>query len=75
MGDSLELLVVRPTAGGVNEAARNTRDEELVGNDELDDGVELLLAVSQHRIELLRLGNRPWEAVKYESSSNMKLQQ
>lgn len=48
----------------MNEATGDTRDEKLVVDDELNDRVDLLLASSQHRVQLLSLGNRPWETVE-----------
>lgn len=60
--------MVRAAAGGVDESAGDARDEQLVGDGELDDGVKLLLACSKHGIELLRLGNGAGEAVKDETT-------
>ena len=51
----------------MNEAAGDTRDEQLVVNEELDNRVQLLLAVCEHAVELLRLANRPGEPVENEA--------
>ena len=60
--------MVRATAGRVNEASGNTRDEELVVDEELDDRVELLLAFREHAIEFLGLWDCAGEAVQHESA-------
>ena len=67
-GDALEFAVVRAAARGVDEAAGDTRDEELVGDDELDDVVERLLALREHRVELLGLPDCAREAVEDEAT-------
>ena len=67
---ALEFPVVRPTAGGVDETSGNAGNEELVWNDEFDDGIELLFAGIQHGVELLGLGNRPGETVKNETRAD-----
>lgn len=65
--DALEFFVVSPATGRVNETARDARDEELVIDLELHDIVQFLVAALEHRIELLRLGNRAREPVKHEA--------
>ena len=66
---ALELLVIGPAAGGVDETTSDTRNEELVGNDEFDHRVEFLLAICQHGVELLRLRNGAGEAVENEAAT------
>ena len=53
----------------MDETAGNTRNEELVVNEELHDRVELLLALLEHRVEHRRLGHRAREAVENEPKS------
>ena len=53
----------------MNEAAGNTRDEQLVGDHELDDRVELLLPRLKHGIKLLSLRDRPREPVEDETET------
>ena len=49
------------------ETARDTRDEELVVDEELNGAVELLAAALKHGVELLRLRNGTRETVKNET--------
>jgi hypothetical protein len=65
--DVLELPVVGATAGGVDETAGDARDEELVGDGELDDRVERLFARSEHRVEFFGLRDRAREAVEHKA--------
>jgi hypothetical protein len=58
--------VVGASAGGVDEAAGDAGNEELVLDLELDDVVEFLLTVCEHRVELLGLGDGAREAIKDE---------
>ena len=62
--------MVRPAGCGVDEAAGNTSNEELVGNHKLDGGVDLLLAAVQHLVELLGLDDRARETVEDETARN-----
>ena len=64
--------MVRPSAGRVDEAARYAGDEELVLDLELDDVVEFLLSVREHRVELLSLGDGTREPVKDETTIGLK---
>ena len=48
----------------MNETTRDTRDQELVGDRELNNGVKLFLAVSKHGIEFFRLRYRAREAIE-----------
>lgn len=59
--------MVCPAAGRMNETAGDTGDEQLVGNDEFDDGVELLLAGFEHGVKFLSLWDRARETVEYEA--------
>jgi hypothetical protein len=65
----LTFLVVRPSRGGVNESTGDSRDEESVGNSELDGVVQRSLGLSQHGIELGSLGHSSGESIKDETSS------
>jgi len=60
----LEFPVVRASTGGVDEAPRDTRDEELVGDLELDDRIEHLFPRGEHRVEFLCLRDRTRETVE-----------
>lgn len=60
----LELLVVRTTAGRVDKTAGNPRNQELVGDDEFNNGVKLLLARGKHGIKLLGLGDGSRETIE-----------
>lgn len=64
--------MVCPAAGRVNETAGNTRDEQLVGNDEFDDRVELFFAGFEHGVKFLSLWDRARETVEYEAIQNAK---
>ena len=48
----------------MDESAGDARDEQLVGDDEFDDGVQLLLACRKHGIKLFRLRNSAGETVE-----------
>lgn len=65
--NTLELLVVRSSGSGVDESTGDSRDEERVGDLELDGVVDLLLLGLEHRVELLGLGDRSGESVKDET--------
>ena len=65
--DVLELPVVGAPAGGVDETAGDARDEELVGDGELDDRVERLFARGEHRVEFFGLRDRAREAVEHKA--------
>jgi len=60
----LELPVVRASTGGVDETPRDTRNEELVGDLELDDRIEHLFPRGEHRVEFLCLRDRTRETVE-----------
>lgn len=64
-----EFSVVCASTGGVDEAPGDARDEELVGDDELDDRVERLFARGEHRVEFLGLWDCAREAVEYKPSA------
>ena len=66
---SLELFVIAATAGGVDEAAGDPGDEQLVLDHELYDGVELLLALFEHLVEHGRLRHGAGEAVEHEPAT------
>ena len=51
----------------MDEATGNAGNEELVVDEELNDRVELLLALSKHSVELLGLWNGTGETVKNEA--------
>lgn len=63
----LELSVVSAPAGRVDETPGYARDEELVGDLELDDRVKHFFPGGKHRVEFLRLWHRTREAVKYKA--------
>lgn len=63
--------MVCTTTGRVDETAGDTGDQELVLDVELHDSVELLLAVSQHAIKLLRLRNSTGETIQDKSVSDV----
>ena len=63
----LELLVVGATAGGVDQATGNTRDQEAIIHNELDDRVKFLLPRLEHAIELLGLRDSAGEAIEDEA--------
>lgn len=65
--NTLELLVVRSSGSGVDESTGDSRDEERVGDLELDGVVDLLLLGLEHRVKLLGLGDRSGESVKDET--------
>lgn len=60
--------MVGTAAGRVNETAGDTRNEELVGDDEFDNRIELLFARFQHGVEFLSLRGRARKTVKYEAA-------
>lgn len=62
-----ELLVVGATGGDVDQATCDTGDEEVVVDGELDNGVQGLLLVLQHGIQLLSLDNSAGESIENES--------
>lgn len=66
--DIRELVVVRPARGGVDEAASDARDEEVVVDEQLDGMLELLVLLLEHGVELLGLGDGTGEAVEDEST-------
>jgi hypothetical protein len=51
----------------VHQPARNARNQERVGNLELDGVVDRLLALLQHRVELFGLGDGTRETVEDEA--------
>src|SRR5882762_1636924 len=63
----LELPVVRPATGGVDQAAGDTRYEELVGYLKLHDVIDLFLARLEHDVQFLRLGDRSRKTIKDET--------
>jgi hypothetical protein len=64
--------VICPTARGVYQPAGDAGDEQLVIDEQLYGGVELLFAVSEHPVELFGLGDRPRESIKDEPTSSME---
>lgn len=62
-----ELSVVGAPAGGVDQATRDARNEELVRDLELGYRVQRLFPRSEHRVEFLGLWDRTWETVEYEA--------
>lgn len=56
----------------MDEAARDTGDEKLILDPELDNVVEFLLSVRKHRVELLSLGDGTREPVKDEATKELK---
>jgi len=56
----------------MDETAGNTGNEQLVGNDELDDGVEFLFPPFKHSVELLSLRDCSRETVEYEARKKGK---
>lgn len=62
-----ELLVVGATGGDVDQATSDAGDEEVVIDGELDNGVQALLLVLQHGIQLLSLDNSAGESIENES--------
>lgn len=55
--------MVCSSTGRVDQPAGDARDEQGIVNLELDHGVELLLAVLQHTIQLLGLGDGTGETI------------
>ena len=55
----------------VNQTTSYSRDEQLVGDLELHDRVELLLAHEQHRIKLLGLRDCARETVQDKAGDDM----
>lgn len=66
-----ELLVVGATGGDVDQATGDAGDEEVVVDGELDNGVQGLLLVLQHGIQLLSLDNSAGESIENESIGEM----
>lgn len=64
--------MISSSAGRVDEAARDTGDEKLILDPELDNVVEFLLSVRKHRVELLSLGDGTREPVKDEATKELK---
>lgn len=50
------------------QAPSNPRDEELVGDQQLDDAVKFFLATLEHVIKFLGLRNGARETIQYESA-------
>jgi hypothetical protein len=50
-----EFTMVRPPGSGVDEAAGNTRNEQLVNNLKFGDVVQVFVSRFQHRVEFLGL--------------------
>lgn len=63
----VEDLVVGATRGGVDEAASDARNEQIVVDLELDCVLQRLRLAGQHLVELLRLRDRPGEAIEDEA--------
>lgn len=63
----VEGCVVGSAGGGVDETAGDAGDEEAVVNLELDGVLELTLALLEHGVEALGLGDGTGEAVKDET--------
>ena len=64
--DLLKLLMIGPSTSRVNQAAGNTRNEQLVVYLELNDRVQILLLGFKHSVEFLGLRNRTREAIENE---------
>lgn len=61
--------MVRPATRRVNQATSYARDEQLVCNVELNDGVKFFFAFGKHAVKLLSLGYCPREAIQYKSAT------
>ena len=59
----MELLVVRPSGGDVEESAGDAAHEKRVVDGELDDAVQRRLPLLQQVVQLLRLHDRTGETV------------
>ena len=55
----------------MDQTTSDTRDQERVGDLELDSVVDRLLALVEHRVELLGLGHGTGEAVKDEAKCEL----
>lgn len=60
---ALELSVIGSAAGRVDETSRYARDQQLILNVKLYDGIKLLFAVRKHAVKLLSLRNGSGKAV------------
>lgn len=65
-GNQLEFSMVRASTGRMDQTPSNPRDEKMVNDRQLDDVVQFLLAILEHRIELLGLRNSAWKTVQHE---------
>lgn len=63
----VEDLVIGPARGGVDETARDARHEEGIVDLELDGVLEGLVALAEHLVETLGLGDCAGEAVEDEA--------
>ena len=70
IGCVLEFLVISAPAGGVDQAAGDTRDEQLVGDGKLNDRVERFFPRREHRVEFLCLRDRAGEPVKHKAAKS-----
>mmetsp|Transcript_33674 Transcript_33674/g.72842 ORF Transcript_33674/g.72842 Transcript_33674/m.72842 type:complete len:317 (-) Transcript_33674:76-1026(-) len=68
-----ELLVVGPAAARVDPATRHTLNQELIGDLEAEDLVDLDASGGEHLVELLRLRDGSWEAVEDEAGAALGL--
>lgn len=66
-GNVRELLVVTSTGSRVDQSTGNSGNEQVVVDEELDGVFERLLALLEHLIELLSLGNVTRETVEDET--------
>lgn len=56
----------------MNETTGDSGDEKLIGDEKLNDAVELFTARFEHGIEFLGLRNGPREAVQYKSGRHIR---
>lgn len=68
-----ELSVVRAARGDVDQASSDAGHQQVVVNGQLDNGVQVLLLVLQHGIELLGLDSGAGESIENESVFFLKV--
>ena len=68
----LEFSVICAPTGRVDEASCDTRDEELVRDDEFYGRVERLSARGEHRVQLFSLRNCTRETIEYKARKHEK---
>lgn len=62
-----KLPMVRAARGNVDQASSDAGHQQVVVNGQLDNGIQVLLLVLQHGVELLSLDNGAGESIENES--------